>query len=77
MKAKPEHIEIIRSLLSKVENKPVWEDYKARGLSPMRWRWDYYYLAKIPWDIQNEFYTYLHDDHIDTVLKYLLKSTKV
>ncbi len=48
-----------------------WKDnYKAGGYSDMRFRWDCLHLSRFN---TRPFYTYLHDNHIDTALKRIVK----
>ena len=47
----------------------LWQQYKTKGLTEMRFRWDLTYAAKLtPWICDN-LYSYLNDNHIDTALR--------
>jgi len=70
MKITVEHYDALRIA---IESSPVYPrllDYRARGLSDKRYRWD------CIWAVHNglrswfgEVYQYANDDHIDTALR--------
>jgi hypothetical protein len=55
--------------IHKTDIDTVKADYKSKGLSMERMRWDLIYYAKLtPWICAN-LYSYLNDEHIDTALR--------
>lgn len=81
MKVKPEHIEKLRTYIHPFLSKEEAEAYAAHGLSPMRYRWDAFWRAKQKnktemQELIDELYTYVNDDHIDTVLRMLANERK-
>ena len=76
LKIKTEHYETLRAacedVLVKYPNARA--EYAARGLSPMRFRWDVLYQTRIAGLVGNEWlcqvlYPYLHDEHVDSALR--------
>ncbi|QFS87577.1 MULTISPECIES: hypothetical protein [unclassified Marinobacter] len=76
MKITPDHYQRLILLLLSVVDKPDAAEYKAQGLSPVRYRWDWLWAIPLadrqPWF--DEVYQYANDDHIDTALKNAVKS---
>ena len=72
MKMKKEHFEYMQTTLTKFvleSGFPDLSQYKEKGLTEKRYRWDLSYSAKLtPWICKN-LYSYLNDDHIDTALR--------
>jgi len=73
MKIKPEHIQLIKKAISKSKNLLNFsKEYKEKGQSAMRFRWDTLYTSMNSAESKAFFdavYTYANDDHIDTVLR--------
>jgi hypothetical protein len=81
MKIKPEHLELMRSFIDKVwqrcdKDKTV-EAYR-KGEFPraehckdrqMRFCFDVFNAAQIPWSVMKDVYAYANDEHILTALK--------
>ncbi len=74
MKIKPEHVEYIKRAILADSKAPLLSEYLSKGLSEKRWRWDLLWRAKISQWISDNIYPYANDDHIDTALKYILKT---
>jgi len=72
MKMKLEHYNYLFEQIKKVENKETFKNDCL--LSPMRYRWDLLYAAKLSTWICNNLYSYLNDDHIDTALRKITKT---
>lgn len=77
MKIKPEHLEKIKTAMSKTMARPDYnqakENYKARGLSKKRFAWDVFNWEDIdgmrPCEFScKELYSYLNDSHIETAI---------
>lgn len=76
MKIKPEHVEVLRTAVTKFDTAFHRSRYRAAGLSDKRYRWDILYHAQRqgalpPHFICDTLYPYANDDHIDTVLRRL------
>lgn len=76
MKIKPEHFEKLKKAIAEtLATKPnAAADYKAAGLSEMRFRWDVLHAATIDGEkslrfICDTLYKYMNDEHIDTALR--------
>lgn len=76
LKIKPEHYEKLRvaceDVLAKHPNARA--EYAAKGLSPMRFRWDVLYGTRIEGLTGNEWlcrtlYPYMNDEHMDSALR--------
>jgi len=73
MKMHKEHFEELKSLIEATGNcnPNVRQNYKEKGLSMMRYRWDLLWESKF---YVNKLYEYLDDSQIDTALKVITKS---
>lgn len=73
MKMLPEHYARIEAAIhAKLNATPgAWENYKARGLSEMRFRWDVLHACCISTGFL--YNAGLNDDHIDTALRKIVK----
>lgn len=69
MKLKPEHIAYIKSAICRDSKAPTLPEYKAKGLSDKRWRWDLAYRAGLSQWLCDNVCPYANDDHIDTALR--------
>ncbi len=80
MKVKPEHIEALRAATKLFMNSDTETVYREAGLSDKRYRWDAFWSAckHTPSlnDVIREIYQYANDDHIDTVLRMLVKEAR-
>ena len=77
-KMTPEHFEILRlASLAWLERHPL-RHYVALGLSDERHRWDMFHHAMSVADSiklnYRELYRYLNDSHIDTALRYIVRT---
>ncbi len=78
MKMKPEHYATLEKAIKEVlPSRPTLEQYKAKGLTEMRYRWDALHYATIDGKRSTVFicdtlYKYLNDNHIDTALKAIM-----
>lgn len=75
MKITPEHYEILKGHIEEsLKTFPETLDaYLKAGNSAKRYRWDVLWHAKCSEWICNTLYKYIHDEHIDTALKAILK----
>lgn len=72
-KMKAEHIKHIADCIAKWDDDANRAFYASAGLSDERYRWDVFHLAGLtPWSCKT-LYTYLNDDHIDSVLRSIVK----
>jgi hypothetical protein len=71
MKMTKEHFAYIRTAICRDGFAPTLPDYKARGLSAKRYRWDMLYRAGLSKWICDNLYPYLNDEHIDTAMRSL------
>lgn len=70
MKIKQEDFEDLQRAISAIPDlEATWRDYKKRGLSAMRFRWDMLWKSGFK---TNRLYDYLNDENIDTALKSIL-----
>ena len=75
MKIKPEDYAVLEKHVRESRIFPMLMDYRKRGLSDMRYRWDCLYAsglkigdgAGMPGDLN--LYAYCDDTHIDTALR--------
>lgn len=71
MKIKPEHYNHLKNMVTSSRVFPELMDYRERGLSDMRYRWDCLwsinYADRATWF--DEVYEYANDEHIDTALR--------
>ena len=74
MKIKSEHYTYMLEQIQLISNKmQTRNEYNKAGLSDRRYRWDLCYAARLtPWICANV-YSYANDDHIDTVLRKIVK----
>ncbi len=77
MKMTKEHFEFIEKRVKKVikENPNYYKMYKESGLSDMRYRWDMLHMAGCLTFTCQTLYKYLNDDHIDTALRKITKTS--
>ena len=77
MKIKAEHYEYMkRAIEAATFDKPVVElegRYRARGLTPKRFRWDCSHAARLTTWMCDNLYSYLNDTHIDTALRAIMR----
>lgn len=79
MKIKPEHYQILKEKLSSLLPQLAADHYRRLKLDPKvkdineRFRWDCLWAAKVPHETMSEIYKYANDEHIDTVLKKIIK----
>ena len=81
MKIKNEHYEVLETACKKVLDKSpnAWNEYKNKGLSEKRFRWDVLWATKLkigdsigmPGDLP--LYDYMNDEHIDTALRKIVQ----
>jgi len=79
MKMKPEHYATMAAALDAI--RPLLdaavEEYKARGLSEMRYRWDAFTRAQVAGNstrwMCDVLYPYLNDAHVDSALRHYFK----
>lgn len=80
MKIRDKHIDALRKAISPFLNKETEDLYREEGLSEKRYRWDAFWSAcrHTPTlnDVIREIYQYANDDHIDTVLRMLVKEAR-
>ncbi len=80
LKVKPEHIQALREATKPFLNKATRELYEEEGLSPKRYRWDALWSAnrRVPTltEVIREIYQTCNDDHIDSVLRLLVKESE-
>ncbi len=78
MKMTKEHYRALESAMGEVVERIPFSEYKKKGLSPMRYRWDMLRLCRevncgavyAPMNfVTTVLYRYLNDDHIDTALR--------
>lgn len=73
MKIKAEHLSLLQSLVAPLDTPALREEYRAAGLSPMRYRWDL--LFRVPYHARfpliDAMYQYANDTHIDTALRHI------
>lgn len=81
MKIKPEHYQAIKDRIAphipklKAHREYLLSDkckHKPKDLEK-RIRWDFWWIAKIPYEIASEIYEYANDEHVDTALKKIMK----
>lgn len=70
MKMTKEDYEILKSEIKPYFSVELMDEYKNKGLSEERFRWDLVWRSKT--DI-GKFYHYLNDNHIDTALRRIVK----
>ena len=80
MRIEPEHYETMRRAIIANSKAPTLLQYRALGLSEMRWRWDIFNSSAtrtpegerlLSWACR-EVYPYANDEHIDTALRKIL-----
>ncbi len=82
MKIKPEHYEHMKQEIEPLAKLiPEHRAYlvnegKAKDIEK-RLRWDLFYAAKLTRYACDTLYSYMHDDHIDTALKGIMKELGV
>lgn len=73
MKMNRDHYNRLTNAVNQVitDHPNALQEYKDKGLSMMRYRWDLYHMAcsKDNYNLANEIYQYCNDDNIDTVLR--------
>ena len=69
MKITPKDYQYLKNAISKVYNSEQSKEKRKLGLSEVRIRWDYLWIAKEGTFVCNVLYKYLNDNHIDTALK--------
>ena len=77
MKITDEHYNYLKAEITifTTSNSTLHKQYKQRGLSDKRYRWDLVRYANLTYFICDTLYNYLNDDHIDTALKSIIKQT--
>ena len=79
MKIIPTHLIELASRVLPFDTEENRADYKARGLTDKRYRWDLTYCQNVDNPesatrfICDILYDYLDDSHIDTALKHIIK----
>lgn len=71
MRITPEHYAFVEEECSAVMRmRPeMLDEYRAKGWSDMRYRWDLAHLAGLTGWFSGYLYPYLNDHHIDTALR--------
>lgn len=72
MKMSKEDFAILKGIIEPIMKEVSFEKYKAEGLSPMRYRWDLFWVAQRRSNMRLGIRLYdkgLNDDHIDTALR--------
>lgn len=79
LKIRPEHAQVIADAVEAVlkDHPDIQKQYTDAGLTPMRCRWDLFWEAhrRFP-DVHKTvrtIYEYVNDDHIDTLLRRIVK----
>ena len=70
MKIKPEDYAQLEFVIRAGYSKTMRDNYRKRGLSNMRFRWDCLYASQFA---VCRLYGYLNDSHIDTALRNIIK----
>ncbi len=73
MKITAEHFAQLDAMLTPLDTTERRIDYKAKGLTDMRYRWDLTYAAGCTTFICNVLYEYMNDVHIDTALRSIVE----
>jgi hypothetical protein len=79
MKIRPEHYATLAAALDSIRPKleSAVSEYKAAGMSDMRYRWDCFRAAKINGDSTrwqcDTLYPYMDDSHCDTALRHYFR----
>ena len=81
MKMQANHVEAIRQGIAPFDTDFYRQRYIESGFSDDRYRWDLFYFAQQkgtidPFFINRTLYDYCNDNHIDTVLRKLVKPLK-
>lgn len=72
LKIKDEDYRVLHDAIKEVENKynGAKKVYIINGFSPVRYRWDLLWGAKLPKNfITKKLYAYMDDNHIDSALR--------
>jgi len=76
LKIEPQHLADMRQCIERVMQRDTWPqviaEYRARGLSGMRLRWDTLHASQYP---TTPLYRYLNDMHIDSALQAIMPDT--
>ena len=70
LKIRREHIQAIRETIAPYASAELFQSYQAKDLSHKRYRWDLLWKSKF--DVCNLIYPYANDEHIDSVLRFLV-----
>lgn len=80
MKITSSHFDHLRSLIEPLDTTERRAEYKSKGLTDTRYRWDLTYLsghASNPESctrfICDTLYSYMNDSHVDTALRSIVK----
>lgn len=66
----------VKAILDPLPN--AWPEYKAKGLSERRFRWDVFHACVSRGLVSSHsLYSYLNDSHIDTALKSVVPCVEV
>ena len=80
LKISPAHIQALRDATRPFLNKATRTAYEEEGLSPKRYRWDALWSANRQSStlgvVMSEIYQTCNDDHIDSVLRLLVKESE-
>ena len=73
MKIKPEHLAYMKQEILANSKAQTWPQYKAAGLSELRWHWDLLRSAGLIHWICDNIYPYADDSNINAAMRHIMK----